>query len=188
MKKLSLIVGALVALGGCGDDDSTDVDDVSDVPGVDMGTPMDEDLGTPPTGLSCQDRVPTSGFGAIPGRNMSGFTLQDCSGTDYSFYNEEFCSNEVTVISIAAGWCPPCIAESEQLEEEITDFYAGQGVRVIQIPPRPPTTPPRISRTARPGSSASASRTSSSSTRRSSRASSFRTTRCPRRSSSTARA
>ncbi len=132
MKKLSLIVGALVALAGCGDDDATDGTDVSDVPGMDMGTPMDEDLGTPDA-LSCQDRVPTSGFGAIPGRNLSGFTLQDCSGADYSFYNESFCENQLTVISIAAGWCPPCIAESMQLEAEINDFYAGQGVRVIQI-------------------------------------------------------
>lgn len=132
MKKLSLIwiVGALVAFG-CGDDDVTD-DVTDDLPAVDMGTPTGEDMG-PVDALSCQDRVPTSGFGAIPGRNLSGFTLQDCSGADYTFYNEDFCDAEVTVISIGAGWCPPCIAESEQLEAEINDFYEGQGVRVIQI-------------------------------------------------------
>ncbi len=130
MKKLSLIciLGAFVAFG-CGDDDVTDP---GDTPAGDMGTAMDEDLGTPDA-LSCQDRVPTMGFGSIVGRNMSGFTLQDCSGADYSFYNEDFCESELTVISIAAGWCPPCIAESEQLETEINDYYAGQGVRVIQI-------------------------------------------------------
>ena len=132
MKKLSwiCIVGALVAFG-CGDDDVV-TDDPGDLPGVDMGTPMEEDMG-PVDALSCQDRVPTMGFGATPGRNLSDFTLQDCSGTDYTFYNEDFCEAELTVISIAAGWCPPCIAESEQLEAEINDFYAGQGVRVIQI-------------------------------------------------------
>lgn len=131
MKKLSMIciVGALAAFG-CGDDDVV-TDDPGDLPEVDMGAPG-EDLG-PVDVLSCQDRVPTSGTGATPGRNLSGFTLQDCSGADYTFYNEEFCEAELTVISIAAGWCPPCIAESEQLEEEINQFYAGQGVRVIQI-------------------------------------------------------
>jgi cytochrome c biogenesis protein CcmG, thiol:disulfide interchange protein DsbE len=129
MKKLSwLMVGALVALGGCGDDG---VDDATDLTGEDMGTPI-EDLG-PVDALSCQAQVPTDGFGAIAGRNLRGFTLQDCSGTDYSFYNEEFCEAELTVISIAAGWCPPCITESEELEAEINEVYAGQGVRVIQI-------------------------------------------------------
>ena len=130
MKKLTLMMGALIALGGCGDDDSTD--DTDTTVGVDMGTPAEDDLGTPDA-LSCQALVPTSGFGTDTGRNMDGFTLQDCSGTDYSFYNEGFCENELTVVNIAAGWCPPCIAESEQLEAEINDFYAGQGVRVIQI-------------------------------------------------------
>jgi len=132
MKKLSSIwiLGALVAFG-CGDDDVTD-DDMTDLPEVDMGTPVEEDMG-PVDALSCQDRVPTSGYGTFPGRNMSGFTLQDCSGSDYSFYNEDFCEAELTVISIAAGWCPPCIAESEQLEAEINEVYADQGVRVIQI-------------------------------------------------------
>jgi len=133
MKKLSMIcmVGALTAFG-CGDDDVATDDDPGDLPAIDMGTPVEEDLGTVDA-LSCQDRVPTSGYGAIPGRNLSGFTLQDCSGADYTFYNEDFCEAEVTVISIGAGWCRPCIIESMQLEEEINDFYAGQGVRVIQI-------------------------------------------------------
>ena len=131
MKKLTLMMGALVALGGCGDDDSTDDTDTT-LPAMDMGTPVEDDLGSPDA-LSCQDRVPTAGTGSIPGRNLRDFTLQDCNGNDYTFYNEDFCESEVTVISIGAGWCGPCIVESMQLEEEINDFYAGQGVRVIQI-------------------------------------------------------
>ena len=133
MKLSWVAVAAIVAMAGCGDDDGTDTP-TDDVPMEDMGTTMADDMGAE-GGLSCQDRVPTDGFGAIPGSNMSEFfmPLQTCDGTEYSFYNEDFCEAEVTVISIAAGWCPPCIMESMQLEAEINAIYASQGVRVIQI-------------------------------------------------------
>ena len=44
MKKLTLMMGALVALGGCGDDDST-YDTDTTLPAMDMGTPVEDDLG-----------------------------------------------------------------------------------------------------------------------------------------------
>jgi hypothetical protein len=129
-----MVVLALVALSGvmaCGDDDATDVTDTAD---VDMGPVVETDAGPVET-ISCQDRVPTEGFGATPGRNMEPweFPLQQCDGTEYTFYNEAFCEAEVTVINIAAGWCGPCILESDQLEEEINAVYGPMGVRVIQI-------------------------------------------------------
>ena len=132
MKLSWVAVAAIVAMAGCGDDDGTDTTPTDDAPLEDMGTTMADDMGGE-GGLSCQDRVPTSGFGAIPGRNLSGFTLQACDGSDYDFYNEEFCEAQVTVVSIAAGWCNPCIMESMQLEAEINAIYGPQGVRVIQI-------------------------------------------------------
>tara|TARA_B100001750_G_scaffold237761_1_gene243363 strand:+ start:438 stop:1094 length:657 start_codon:yes stop_codon:yes gene_type:complete len=131
MKKLSFVfIGALLALG-CGDDDAG-TDDTTDTTVMDDAG-VETDQGMVATNLpSCLDEAPGRG-GTIPGSEMGDFTLQTCDGEEYSFYNEAFCESQATVISIAAGWCPPCIAESMQLEEEITSVYGPQGVRVIQI-------------------------------------------------------
>ena len=91
-------------------------------PGVDSG-PVDV----------CSD-PPGEPYGTSVGRKLEPFTLQNCAdGTEYSFYNEEYCDASFTVISIAAGWCPPCIRESSELTERVTEAYRDQGIRVIQI-------------------------------------------------------
>ena len=133
MKKLGsmMIFGVLLALG-CGDDDGTTTGGDTTMVMDDAGTTTNDDAGPTVALPSCLDEPPGRG-GTIPGSEMADFTLQACDGSEYSFYNEEFCESELTVISIAAGWCPPCITESEQLEEAITSVYGPMGVRVIQI-------------------------------------------------------
>jgi hypothetical protein len=130
--KLSVLwIGAALIALGCGDDDGPAATPDAGVATADAGTTGDIDAGSG-DGLSCEERVPTV-FGVALGRNLQPFTLQQCDGSDYSFYNEDFCAANLTVVSIAAGWCPPCIAESRQLTERIVRAYEGRGVRVIQI-------------------------------------------------------
>ncbi len=128
---------ALLAIG-CGDDDTgaedtnvagdtnvaEDTNTTGDTGGIDTSTA---------TTVSCAGEYPTDGFGTQTGRNFESFALNQCDGTPYEFLNEEFCDSSLTIVSIAAGWCAPCIAESRQLKAEITDRYEGRGVRLIQI-------------------------------------------------------
>jgi hypothetical protein len=101
---------------------------------VDAFTPSTtDDAFTPPTTL-CEN-VPTENFGSREGRALEGFTLPQCNNEDYSLYNEDFCdpNHTLTVISIAAEWCGPCIEESRVLTDLIVRPYADRGVRVIQV-------------------------------------------------------
>ena len=129
----SLLVGA-TAFAGC-DDDDTD----TDAGGTDAGTDTSVEVDTGPGDDAGEGMYPCAypdpPYGTRAGRQFEPFTLEACDGTQYDFVNDEYCdpSHTLTVISIAAGWCPPCIAESEQLTEEITERYRDQGVRVIQV-------------------------------------------------------
>ena len=147
------IVGALAAVAACGDDDgggTTMMTPDTGTPPIDLGPPEDpdlgtdepdagpidgEDAGTPPepdaSGISCE--TPPPPYGTRLSARMEPFTLPDCDGVLHSFYDEQFCSTTLTVVSIAAGWCPPCIRESRQLTERITEVYRDRGVRVIQV-------------------------------------------------------
>jgi hypothetical protein len=86
---------------------------------------------------TCPDNYPTAddspGYGASKGKNLEPFTLPQCDGTPYSFLNADFCASTFTVISVAAGWCAPCQAESAVMTDRLTNAYKDRGVRVIQI-------------------------------------------------------
>ncbi len=94
------------------------------------------------TGVTCANHIPNpdtnpadAPYGTSNGRSFRDFTLSDCDGTSYSFYGPEYCeaSHRLTVVSIAAGWCGPCMAESSQLADRVVNVYASRGVRVVQI-------------------------------------------------------
>lgn len=89
---------------------------------------------TPASTRACES-VPTRNFGTDVGRNFEGFTLQQCDGTDFTFYNDAFCSADhaLTVLSIAAEWCGPCRVESDQLRDRVVLPYGDRGVRVVQV-------------------------------------------------------
>lgn len=128
----SLLVGA-TAFAGC-DDDDTESDAGADA-GTDTGLTVDTGPGVDAGDGMYPCAYPDAPYGTRAGRMFEPFTLNTCDGTPYDFVNADFCdpSHTMTVISIAAGWCPPCIAESMQLTEEITERYRADGVRVIQI-------------------------------------------------------
>jgi Redoxin len=117
-------------------------------PGVDAGSGGGTDAGpgvdAGPGAVACA--IPDDGFGTDTGRKLRAFSLNECDGTPFTFYDDEFCSAEhrLSVISIAAGWCVPCQHESAQLKARVQDIYEPRGVRVIQVlvqdeARRPPT-------------------------------------------------
>jgi hypothetical protein len=136
MKRMPLFVillSAALTLAACGDDSRGMMTPDSSVT-VDSSTP---DSSTMPDaagdtgGSMCA--APEAPYGVEIGRNFEPFTLNDCSGNPYEFYGPDFCDARFTVVSIAAGWCGPCIMESRVLESAINEIYGPQGVRVLQI-------------------------------------------------------
>lgn len=128
----STILATALAGSAC-----TDAETISRGNGSDAGS-VDTDAGTGGadtgpggTGLSCD--YPTTGYGSGYGAKLEPFTLPQCDGTPYSFLNEDYCESTLTVISIAAGWCMPCMRESEQLTANVVRPYADRGVRVLQV-------------------------------------------------------
>jgi hypothetical protein len=119
------IVGLLAGLSACGNPSNMGTD-APVLPVEDTGT---VDTCGPPT-LGAEDS-----FGTSVGTYFDDVTIPRCDGTPYTFYNDDFCadSHRLTVVSIAALWCVPCQEESAQMTDRITNAYADQGVRVIQI-------------------------------------------------------
>lgn len=117
---------ACIALAGCTEDPApADVDG-----GVTPDLGVEVDAGG--AGLSCQANVPVEPFGTQVGRKLRPLTLNQCDGTPYSIYNEDFCSSRFTVLGIAAGWCVPCQYETGMLPA-LQAEYEPQGVRIIQV-------------------------------------------------------
>ncbi len=146
MKKFTFfaLLGALAFSTACGDDDTPVEDAGTDTaPEVDADTEdsdVGEDADTPdtdpvPDGAMFACDYPAGPYGTSVSHPFEPFTLTQCDGSDYDFVNEEFCSSDhkLTLISIAAGWCGPCIEESRVLESNITQRFADDGVRVIQV-------------------------------------------------------
>ena len=119
-------LGLIAGLGACGNP-PTEMPDVPELPMEDAG-------GTPTCGRPNIDTAVDS-FGTSVGTYFDQVTIPRCDGTPYSFYNDDFCNDthRLTVVSIAAIWCVPCQEESALLTERVTNAYADQGVRVIQI-------------------------------------------------------
>ena len=130
----SVLLLSLALVAGCTPAGS------GDLPMTDSGTTPD--AGTPPTdsgGPACMNHVPTSGFGTRVGANFAEITLNDCDGVPHNFYDtssdpvKSYCTNTLTVVTIAAGWCHPCNLEADQLQAMLIGPYASRGVRTIQV-------------------------------------------------------
>jgi len=116
---------ALVALVGCapvpannGGNDAA----VADVP---------TNTGDAAVGQQCAE-PPHPNPGSNIGTDFENVTMPYCDGTTFNFYQNEFCSNQLTLIILSAGWCGPCQQEAMQLEEAIVGPYAGR-VRVVTV-------------------------------------------------------
>jgi hypothetical protein len=133
---ISLLVLLGLAVAGCNQTsgDTTPID--MGTPPVDGGGDVDAG-GDTDAGPICAHVVPTSGFGSHIGTKFADLTLPRCdsggAGTDYQFYGQDYCTNELTVFTLAAGWCNPCNLESDQLNAQLINPYGPRGVRVVQV-------------------------------------------------------
>ena len=83
-------------------------------------------------GLTCEANVPSAPYGTRVTSKFRPLTLNQCDGTPYSIYNEDFCAVRFTVINIAAGWCNPSRLETAQFTA-LNAEYSVQGVRLLQV-------------------------------------------------------
>lgn len=122
------------ALVGCGDSGTSGV-----TPTADAGSPVVDVVVTPPTdtGVVAAETYPAGPYGSSVGRLFRPFSLTACNRegdeATWRLDGPDFFTSQLTVISIAAAWCVPCQRESAQIQAQIIDRYAGQGVRFVQI-------------------------------------------------------
>ena len=140
--KIWMSVAALALASACGDDSAVVFDDVgpqqdTNVPDTAADNQVEVDAG--PSEFACDWPAP---YGAVVGTRMqpigsatdeNPFELQTCSGETFVFPDAQSCESKLTVISIAAGWCGPCILESMNFERVINEGYDVSDVRLIQL-------------------------------------------------------
>lgn len=78
-------------------------------------------------------RAATPPFGADPalGHSFPDVPLTDCEGNRGSL-REVRCANDLTVVSIGAGWCQPCREETPDLQAA-HEALKEEGIGVVQI-------------------------------------------------------
>jgi hypothetical protein len=125
----TIAVVALSAMVGVGCAPAT-----PNTPSGDSGAPAD--AAQPPSsdsGEACS-RPALNNTCSMEGCDFASLQLPYCQpdGGNFDFYGPTFCSNQVTLVVIAAGWCVPCQQEAAQLQAEIIEPYAGR-VRVVTV-------------------------------------------------------
>lgn len=93
-----------------------------------------EEAPAPPAGWSYAE----SPDGTLPGDRFPSLEFEDCDGQSVSI-PELLAGSELTLISLAAGWCLPCKAESEALMSDLHGPYCGSGLRIVQVLFQDPT-------------------------------------------------
>jgi hypothetical protein len=132
MRFFSALITVGLLAGGCGNDRGGT--GTPDSGGGDTALPDSSTDDVLPGDTDAEGCVyPDVTYGTLVGRGFEPFTLDQCDGTPFDFVQDGFCDSSMTVISIAAGWCPPCIVESRQLSARITEHYREQRVRVVQV-------------------------------------------------------
>ena len=138
-----------LALAGCGgttsptpvtaQDSGTPAADVQTAGAHDSGTVTPTpDAGAAPDVTPPAQMYPAGPYGTSVCRTFRPFSLDQCNTADgtpapWQFDGPDFFTSQITVISIAAGWCVPCQMESTQIEARINQHYAGMGVRFVQV-------------------------------------------------------
>ncbi len=64
---------------------------------------------------------------------FSPFTLPQCNGDAYPFYNQGYCDAKLTLTMISAGWCQPCRLEATTMQEAFVHRFENCGLRVVQV-------------------------------------------------------
>lgn len=132
----TVAISALLVACGSGSSTQTTAPTPTDA-GVTVDTPpapADVQV-TPPTDTGPAPMTyPAGPYGIGIGAIFEPFTLHACNtDQDWRFDGPDFYTSNLTVVSIAAGWCVPCQRESSQIQAQIIDRYRGMGVRFVQI-------------------------------------------------------
>ena len=119
-----------VALAGCGSgsDGAAGGDAVAATDAGLTPTPAACGLTAPPIGWT----YPEGPYGGGVGEVFADFALQDCDGNPVSF-GELLGGAELVLFNVGAGWCQPCIDETEELEAKVNQRFCGRGLRTIQV-------------------------------------------------------
>lgn len=143
MKTLAtLLLASAAALAGCGDSSTGTANPTpqdSGTAALDAGTPdagsTEVDAGAAPTDTG--PTYPVGTYGSSVGALLRPFELEACNRAGeeamWRFDRNGFFDANLTVISIAAGWCVPCQNETMQMQQQIVERYADRGVRVVQL-------------------------------------------------------
>jgi len=115
---------ALLAQSGCGAADDGSAGDAA----VGLEPPPECALGPPPDGWS----YPTGPYGTEVGDTFERFTLEDCDGDPVDF-GDILAQADLVLFNIGAGWCQPCVEESQTLDREIFREFCPRGLRVVQV-------------------------------------------------------
>ncbi|MDO9016496.1 MAG: hypothetical protein Q7V43_06255 [Myxococcales bacterium] len=110
---------------------------VIDVPTVTPDVPVAVDIGPRDTGTSAPETYPAGPYGTSVGRLFRPFTLTACNregdAASWRFDGPDFFTSQLTVINIATAWSVPSQRETSQIQGQIIERYAGQGVRFVQL-------------------------------------------------------
>lgn len=75
---------------------------------------------------------PPGPYGISVGDRFEDFELEDCDGEPVRF-SDLMADAELVMFNVGAGWCKPCIDESETLDCDIFVPFCGRGLRVVQV-------------------------------------------------------
>lgn len=82
----------------------------------------------PPAGWS----YPSSVTGTGVGETFPDLQLDDCDGQAVSI-PAQFADSELTLFTLAAGWCQSCRVETELIMAEVHEPFCGNGLRIVQV-------------------------------------------------------
>jgi len=115
---------SIIGLSACGSDSGGDGDGDGDF------------VPSPPAGCELsapgQTNYPPGPYGTDVGDTIADVSLQDCDGNTLSL-GDVIAQAPLTLFNVGAGWCQPCIEETETIDVEIFSEFCGRGLRVVQV-------------------------------------------------------
>ena len=126
------LAGAVVSASSC----QAETQRFGAVRPSDAGVPWnigdaDLDATRPDAARSCRSAKEPFGIDRDFGQSLPDISLVDCDGAVVTL-DELRCTQDITLISIGAGWCEPCEQETVFMEE-LYQRYRSRGLGVVQL-------------------------------------------------------
>ena len=75
---------------------------------------------------------PAGPYGIHEDQTLESFEYADCDGERVAL-DQLVSQAELVLVNVGAGWCAPCIEETQTMEAEIFRRFCGRGLRVVQV-------------------------------------------------------